>query len=235
MSASKSFGSKKPRLAHAIHPGAGGMAGEVEDVREDIEGAFSTLEDLSTLGTGPLVVEEWTNPAQKVANLFMHTVNFGTSAQVITGTGLTGTKRTPPRNVVVTVTIGTSGGVGTITVKGTDVNGAAISEPFTIPDTSAAVVGNKAFATVTEVDIPAHGGHFTGSVVVGDGDKIGLAKKIKVRTGGAMVIKEIVNGSIVTNGTFVVPATGLPNGTYAPNSIPDGSADYAVMYEKDMT
>ena len=232
--ASKTFGTRAPRLSHVVHPGAGGISGEIQDLRNDLEASFTTLENLGVAGTGPFVVEEWTNPPAKDTDQFMVSKNFTAAAQVFTGTGLTGTAATPPRNVVVGVTIATTGGTGTITVKGLDVAGAAITETFAIPDATGTVVGNKAFASVNEVDVPAHGGLFTGSVIVGTGDKIGLAKKAKTRAGGVMVVQEIVDGSLATNGVFAVAATGLPNGTYAPNTIPNATHDYAVLYERDM-
>ncbi len=63
----------------------------------------------------------------------------------------------------------------TVTVAGTNIWGEAISEvlpAFTV-DTAGTVVGNKAFATVTSITIPAHDG--TGATTsVGTGAKLGL-------------------------------------------------------------
>lgn len=226
---SKSFGTKHPLKNHLVQ--GGGLAGEILDLRNDIEEAFTSNEKLES-GSNALVLEEWTPPL-KDTDFFMVSKNFTASAQVFTGTDLTGAKVSPPRNVVVGITIGTTGGTGTITVKGLDVHGSAIQEAFTIPDTSASVVGACAFEEVTEVDVPAHGGLFTGSVIVGTGDKIGLADKVKTRAGGAMVIQEIYDGSRVTNGTFALATVGLPHGTYAPNVAPNGTHKYAVVYERD--
>jgi hypothetical protein len=36
-------------------------------------------------------------------------------------------------------------------------------------------------------------------------------------------------------GTYVVPATGLPYGTYTPSTAPDGAHDYVLAYERDLT
>jgi hypothetical protein len=85
---------------------------------------------------------------------------LGTAASVLAVTGqgaavkavLAGiTNPGAPRNV--TITGGASGQAGNVTVKGTNFAGAAISESPTLSGT-ATVVGNKAFATVTEIDLP---------------------------------------------------------------------------------
>jgi hypothetical protein len=227
---SKSFGNKHPRKEHLVRDG-GGLAGEVADLRSDVEEAFTSNEKLEN-GSNAMTLEELL-PAIKAAAFHMASSVFTSVERVLTGTDLTGAKASPPRNVVVGVTIATTGGTGTITVKGTDVNGDAIQEDFTIPGTTGNVIGVCAMETVTEVDIPAHGGHFTGSVVVGTGDKIGLKDKIKTRSGGAMVIQEIYDGNRVTNGVFALATVGLPNGTYAPNTPPNGTHSYTVLYERD--
>lgn len=76
-----------------------------------------------------------------------------------------------PRSV--SVTGNASGIVGTVTVKGTNHGGKAITEELTLNGT-ATVEGNKAFATVTEIDLPIQTHAGTDTVSVGTGSKLGL-------------------------------------------------------------
>lgn len=89
-------------------------------------------------------------------------------------TGLTN----PPaaRNITATAG-GTAGDIKAVqvTITGTDINGDVISETlpaFTV-DTAGTVQGDKAFATVTRVQSPAHDGAGA-TVSIGFGDKIGV-------------------------------------------------------------
>lgn len=83
-----------------------------------------------------------------------------------------------PRNITGTAG-GTAGDVKAITpvVRGTNEQGAAVSETlpaFTV-NTTGDVLGSKAFATVTEIDLPAHDG--TGATTsFGTGAKLGLGR-----------------------------------------------------------
>src|SRR5690606_10889913 len=94
-------------------------------------------------------------------------------------------------------------------------------------------VGAKAFAQVTGLSFTAGQGT-DAACSVGFGALMGLGKKAKVRGGLVAVVKEIAAGSLApTGGTFAVPATGAPNGTYSPNSAADGARDYCLYYELD--
>lgn len=81
-----------------------------------------------------------------------------------------------PRNVQV---IGNAAGIaGDVTIKGTAYDGKDISETLTLNGTTA-VVGTKAFAKVTEIDLPAFTNADTDEVSVGVGDALGLPYKIE--------------------------------------------------------
>ena len=89
-----------------------------------------------------------------------------------------------PRNITATAG-GTGGDIKAIqvTVHGVNVAGAAISEilPVFTVDTPGTVQGNKIFAQVTRVQIPAHDG--TGATTsIGWGDKLGLPYKLTHNT-----------------------------------------------------
>ena len=74
------------------------------------------------------------------------------------------------RNVVVKGALATS--TGNVVVKGTDFAGSSITETIALSQTTA-VAGLKAFATITEIDLPVSSGTGDG-VSVGVGSKLGL-------------------------------------------------------------
>jgi hypothetical protein len=142
---------------------------------------------------------------------------------------------TYPRNI--TFTSGGSDAThapASAVITGTDIDDAALTETVTLSQTAGTDLGVKAFKTITSIVYGAAGGT-DATVAIGLGGKLGLAKKAKTRGGIVMVVQEIAAGALATNGTFVVAGTGLPYGTYAPNSAPDGSRDYAVIFERDIT
>jgi hypothetical protein len=126
-----------------------------------------------------------------------------------------------PRNVVAAWT-----GTAVLTVTGTDEYGNAMVESSA---SGTSLTGKKAFKTVTGISVSAN---VTG-LTVGTAKVLGLPVFLS-ETGE--VIREIVAGSVVTNGTYVVgdPATatattGDVRGTYSPNGTPNGSTLYEAL------
>lgn len=140
----------------------------------------------------------------------------------------------PPR----TVTESTAGATAadapaTATINGEDVDGNVLQEILTLAQTAATVETTKAFAKITSIVMPAADG--TGALLeFGFGDGTGLKVKPKVRVGGVSILNENVNGAVpATAGVFATPTAAPPNGTYLPNSVPDGANDYSLLYEKE--
>lgn len=113
-----------------------------------------------------------------------------------------------------------------LTVTGTDEYGNVVRESSA---SGTSMAGKKAFKTITGISVSAD---VTG-LTVGTGKVLGLP--VFLAEAGE-VIREIVAGSVVTNGTFVVgdPAaatatTGDVRGTYAPNGSPNGATLYEVI------
>jgi hypothetical protein len=202
--------------------------GEVADLRQDLEKEFEPL--------AAIMVEEFTNPAAAGAAL----ISEAAASQVAAGRSATllalAADISPPRNITVTTAgVTPADAPATATVTGTDINGDPLTEDLTIPQTATIAVGAKAFATVTSIVETA--GQGTGATMsYGIGALIGLAKKVKVRAGLPAIVKEIAAGSLApTAGTFAAPSVGVPNGTYSPNSAADGSRDYCLYYEQDLS
>lgn len=133
----------------------------------------------------------------------------------------------PPCARSITATAGgTSGDVKAIQVviTGTDINGDTITETlpaFTV-NTTGTVEGSKAFATVTNIYIPAHDG--TGATTaIGWGDKLGLRNKLSRAT---LVYKGTFLADVVesTEPTLAKSSTVLASNTLDLNSALDGTA-----------
>ena len=145
------------------------------------------------------------------------------------------------RNVVVTVTHSSSIVAVSGIITGIDINGRQIAETWSVSatGTSKTSTGKKAFKYVTQITIVSVADATADSVTVGDGDVLGLDVRCSVKSG----LKELVSGTIVTNGVLVAyDATNSgwastfsadPRGTYAPNTIPDASAVYDLWFITD--
>lgn len=198
--------------------------------------AASRYIDVAVVESG-FVVDELTNPlAAAAAGLKAATATVTSTVSLTAADLLTAGKdelAARPRNITFTTAgVTPANAPATATVTGTDVNGDAITETITLAQTATIAEGAKAFKTITAIDYPAGDGT-AATVSIGYGNKFGLSRKARTRAGAVMRGTEISAGSVVTNGTLVVAATGLPNGTYTPNTAPDGANDYAIAYETD--
>lgn len=221
------FSGQKAKIPHLSD-------GELKDLREDIGREF--------VANAAIAVEEWTNPAAADVDAIVTDILSVTTARTLSGSQLNGVVGAgvldPPRNITVTTaSSGTPADVPpTTTINGLDVNGNAQSEVLTISQTAATVAGAKAFSKVTSI-VETAGQGTAGTLSYGFGAKLGLNKKLKVRAGALAVLAEVAGGAVLapgsTTGTFVTPATGAPNGTYAPAAAPNGTLDYALFYEYD--
>lgn len=222
------FSKENPDKEHLLR-GSGGLGPEIADLRGDVK---TTLAPMAAI-----TVEEFTNPAAADDDAIKLAVAVSTSAADYSGAALDGVvgvaAMSPPRNVTVTTTGNTPADApATATFTGTDIDGKTITETINVPQTATIAVGAKAFAKVTRITMPVGQGT-DAAVSFGFGALIGLTKTIKTRAGAALLIREIAVGALVTNGVTATATVGAPHGTYAPNSAPDGTRDYAIFYEYD--
>lgn len=232
------FGAKGPAKPHLVR--GRGLSGEVADLRSDIDEAFTALED----GGGLTNVVEWVDPPTADVDYLMTTrassasEDTWTSATAeATAAWVAGTEMVPPRNL--TITTGAHADIDAVAcvITGFVRNklGVLIAQTDTITltaDAGATDAGTRAFSTVTSVVVPAQTGT-NGAITLGFGAIIGMPSAIKTRAGLTAPTREVSGGSIVTNGTFTTAAAQPPYGTYAPNTAPDASEDYALTYEVD--
>ena len=107
----------------------------------------------------------------------------------------------------ITVVGGAAGMAGTVTVSGKNIDGDDISEEFTLSGTSAQT-GNKAFASITSIALPARTA--AGDTVdVGWGTKLGLP----VAMSQNLIIKSLRDTSTSDSGTFTA-ADAVESCTY---------------------
>lgn len=189
--------------------------------------------------------QKWVNPAAGSTNAFKttfagpntQTFEFGPSPL----TGFNGTLSTGyvdfPRNVVITVTHGSSVVAESGVITGIDQYGQALTEAWSVTagGTSKTFTGKKAFARVTSITVTAVSDASANSNVLGTGNILGIEVNSTVGGTGA-ALKELSGGSLVTNGVFVAQSTAATDdrrGTYAPNTTPNGATTYEVWVISD--
>lgn len=220
------FSSQKAQKPHLL-VGSGGLAPEIQDLRADIKADF--------ISNAAICIEEFTAPAAAAAA----GISAAAASQVAAGRSATllalAANISPPRNITVTTAGATPADApATALVTGKDIFGNVMTETLNIPQTATIAVGAKAFASVSSI-VEAAGEGTAATMSYGTGALIGLAKPIKTRAGLTAPVREIANAAVVTNGVFATTAVGVPNGTYAPNSAPNGALNYALFYEYDAT
>ena len=125
------------------------------------------------------------------------------------------------RNVTV---VASGAATSNVTVNGYDYLGQAMKESFTL-NGATPVVGKKAFADIVNVTF----GNTAGTTInVGTGDLLGVPYKVL----GTAITNELTNDATPTAGALVAGVatqtltSGDPRGTYAPNTVPNGTATY---------
>lgn len=161
----------------------------------------------------------WTNPAALSATAVLAAYTDDGAEAVIT-TGFTAPD--VPRCISATAG-GTAGDIGAIQVivVGTDMYGNVITEtlPIFVENTAATKTGNKAFATVTQVTIPAHDG--TGATTsIGYGDKLGLPRKHNAQLIRRGTLDNTLEG---TAATLATSASAIESNTVILNSALDAT------------
>ena len=135
------------------------------------------------------------------------------------------------RNVTV---VGSGVTTGTVTVKGRDYLGQSMVETLTLNGTTS-VNGAKCFKYIDSISWTATAGI---NLSVGTGTRLGVPYRIQT----TVITNELLNGSTATAGTLVVGSTAVqtattpdPRGYYTPNSAPNGTNTYSLMYFADQT
>lgn len=185
----------------------------------------------------PLYADEYTNPAAASATALRAATASVTTERTTTSftAGGVAALADAPRQIVFTTAGGTAADApASATITGVDVNGDAISETVTLAQTATTATSAKFFASITSI-VEAAGDGTGATIAIGIAAALGLRRKAKVRGGVVNVINETAAGARVTTGTFTIPASALPNGSYTPSSAADAARDYVLAYELDLT
>lgn len=235
MGSSTFFGAKAPALPHLVR-GTGGLAGEINDLRSDIDEAFVASEaaEASAAAGGFLRVDHFVDPA--TADPDGVKLSFASSATATTyGTadfdGAGGASLPSARGIVIV----RSASAGAYTTDAITITGTAYGEDVTLTFTPANANGGDTISstedfgldTITSISIPAQVSG-AGAFTVGWNAELALFRGLKDLAGVATPLREVIAGAVVTTGTF----TGR---RYLPTavSVPDGVRDYAVAYIAD--
>lgn len=212
MSGSGLFTSKKAKRTHLLQ--GGGLASEIADVRKDIEDELSPL--------AAITVEGWTNPAAASTN------SLKTSTASVT-TAASGTLAVPAgalgaRNVTVTTSNHSATWQGNVVFTG-KYKGLPQTETLAMANNTT-IVGTKPF----DLNQPVHyaldaQADALGTYTFGHGTGIGVSVTPKTRAGGVSIIREIIDGTLITTG--VLTAAGL----YTPATAPDAAHDWTIYFE----
>lgn len=200
---------------------------------------YETAQQLKTAlnNRNPIYVAEFTNAAAASATALRAATATVTTARTTTSFSAGGVAALAayPRQIVFTTAGSTaSDAPATATITGTDVDGNALTETVTLAQTATTATSTKCFATITSI-VEAAGDGTGATIAIGIGTALGLPKKAKSRAGAVMVLREVSAGSFVTNGTYTSAASAPPYGAYTPNTAADGSNDYALVYELDLS
>jgi hypothetical protein len=155
------------------------------------------------------------SPAAVSATAVHAAVTLGAAAQDVT-TAITNPD--VPRNV--TVKGNASGIAGDVVITGTDANGAALSETIALSGSSE-VVGNKAFKTVTNINLPAKTNGSGDTVSIGAGAKVGIGHLLSRNTVIAAYLNGVREG---TAPTVVTSSSAISGNTVALSSSLAGTA-----------
>lgn len=164
--------------------------------------------------------DSWTAPAAASTTAVHVAVN---SNAVIT-TGITNPDF--PRNITIVGAGSGHAATGTVVINGTNIRDQVISETLTL-NSNTTVAGNKAFKTVTSIDMTGVSGNDANdTVAVGIGTKFGLAKKLVENS----VLLSCTDTSQDTLPTVATSSSAVESNTVIFNTAPNASHNYSVIY-----
>lgn len=184
----------------------------------------------------PIYVDEFTNPIAASATALRAATASVTTERTTTSftqAGVDALADTPRQLVFTTAGSTPADAPASATITGTDANGDAQTETVTLAQTASTANSTKFWSSITSI-VEAAGDGTGATIAIGIGSVLGLRRKAKIRAGAVVVACEIAAGTRVTTGTFTIPTTHPPNGSYAPSSAANGTNDYAVAYELDL-
>lgn len=148
----------------------------------------------------------------------------GDNAAILVATELTAEAQTITENIAqpniprnISVVGNVAGIAGNVTISGTNYNNDPITETLVL-NGNTAVLGNKAFKTITEVDLPVQTADGN-TVSIGVGEKLGLPYKLSNKI---VLYTSLDNILETTAPTLTIDPEVLENNTVKLNSALDG-------------
>lgn len=184
------------------------------------DGAVAGDDDLALSAFLPL---HYSLVPDAVSATYVHAaIALTDEAQEIT-TGITN----PDYPRTVTVKGNASGITGDVVITGLNVAGEEITDTIAL-NGSTEVEGVKAFAEVTQIDLPVESHAGTDTVSVGVGKKFGMPHIVD---NAALLLVKLFNGS-ADSGTLSVDGDEVEKNLFALNGTPDGSKVLDLYYLK---
>ncbi len=175
--------------------------------------------------------QKWATPLLASTN-YIVTTNVGTTSNAAAAITTFAHQPDYPRNLTITPSASTAQvGACTITVTGTNIYGATITEDFSISSTqSSATTGNKAFATVTNIAMPAacETTPYQATWIVGIGAKLGV--KHCTAQAGDLVFSVFGGAYESTRGTLGSDSSHVESNTFTCTGTMDGATQVDVYY-----
>lgn len=226
MAGSGLFTRKKPLKEHlAPAAGAHGLEGEVADLRKDIGEA---LLPLAAITVDDYAVAPATAAA---AGLKAATATVAAAVTVLKAALLApglAALAAYGRNVTFTTAGATaSDAPASATITGIGMDGKVLTETVNLAQTATIANGAKIFKDVTKIDFLAADG-VGATIAIGFGVALGLSKVPLARGGGAVHIREIIDGAAVATGVL-----STTNRSFTPATAPNAAHTYAIYYEFD--
>lgn len=179
----------------------------------------------------------YTETLKKVAAASTTAVHAAVNSVVAGQTVTSGfTNPDVPRNITLTFG-GTTADIaaGTAVVTGTNVEGKVITENISIADNqTGTLVGNKAFKTVTSLQLPA-ADNTGATIAVGYGSKLGLNHKLVPGVTSIIVVQDTaVDGSAPTvqaaPSASTIDNEDVELNTVTPATLPNGTTFLTMLY-----
>lgn len=186
-----------------------------------------------------LVLDLWTDPATADVDGYKAAFTAPATATTYSGSDFDGAIGQGSVDFARNVTITGVTGLGEALVEksaviiGYDIEGQLRSETLTIStggqgaSDNTTYSGTVAFKSLYSVYIPADGSGSPGDYSIGFGNVLGLTKPL---TQGGIIQEFVNNAGPGVAGTWAVSSSSGPNGTYTPNSAPNGARDYLIIY-----
>jgi len=162
---------------------------------------------------GFVAQETWKDPAALGAASVLAATTLADGATTVVTTGFTNPDY--PRSLSI---VANAAQTGNVVIVGTNAAGEEITETL-VANGNTAVNGNKAFATVTQVTLPARADAGR-TISVGRGNKLGLKNKLAINTVLAAALNKAREA---TAPTVAVSATALESNTVLLDTALDGN------------